>query len=118
MSKKKHLYHCWMRVIKADGRAHVPGGGPPKKSGDAAITSGPRPPKVTSRDAVNRPLKMIDAWYADAEYNADPASELIFDYGPAFVKRDKALEWLTEADGAAWVAEALTYQLFCFELEE
>jgi hypothetical protein len=117
MTKKKHTYHCWMRVIKADGGTNVPGDSA-NPSGDYQICSGPRPPKVTSRDTANRPLKMVDSWYADAEYNADPSADVIFDYGPAYVKRENALNWLNGADGMAWVGEALTYQLFCFELEE
>jgi hypothetical protein len=115
MSKKKHPYYCWMRILKASASASAVVQEPDLPGIDMLL--GPRPPKRKSKDSGSPLPQFADAWYADAEYQGDPTCDTVFDYGPAFVKRDNALTWLGTADGAAWAADAVNYQLFCFELE-
>jgi hypothetical protein len=117
MTKKKHPFYCWMRILKATASASAVAQEP--NPGGFEMLVGPRPPKRKSKDGGSTSLpQFAEAWYADIEYQGDPTSETVFDYGPAFVKRDNALTWLGTTEGSAWVADAVNYQLFCFELEE
>ncbi len=106
-------FYCWVRILgaaqpleRADLRAD-------ESEGRFHLMYGNRPPKVvTADDRTN--AAPYGVWFADPDFMGDPTTDTVFDYGPAFVDRDAALQWIANpASGQQWAAKALNHMLLC-----
>jgi len=55
-------------------------------------------------------------WNLDHDYDGVKSSRMRTDFHPIVGNREEAIEWLTCDEGKKWLADAMTYFLFCFTI--
>jgi hypothetical protein len=133
--KPKQTFFCWVRVYDATKKVAPTPPPPPEKtvsrmaaqvvvgSGLINITGGGTPPpnhRVTTKiDPVSGKEQLIEgpigSWSAVKGYYGREGDEPTFDFGPAFLSAEQAVEWIaTDPEGMRWEREATNRFLMSF----
>jgi hypothetical protein len=92
MAKKKHTFHCWMRVV-APGEVHV------------MIPT--KPPKKTS---TSKPADVVAEFWTGytGMWNEPGGTQFVLDTGEALYDKKDAVHWIAKTtDGQKWQKAAL-----------
>jgi hypothetical protein len=106
-------FFCWVRVIPAtlEGSAYEVD----NRSKHLEMLNGPKRPKRTV--VITDEKKGGAVWFdGDKVHYGNPKSDVVFDFGPAYIDRSLAVEWL-DTKGQKWAKEADNFFLLKIEQE-